>query len=118
MLLEANAEYRFYIADVFGFKVNSALFTDMGNVWYLRKNDIFLHGQFLRDSAGNFQFSKLWKDLAIGVGTGLRVDIGFFLVRVDYAFKMKDPSPDAVKDQNKFFADKRGVVQLGVTYPF
>jgi outer membrane protein insertion porin family len=36
------------------------------------------------------------------VGTGLRVDIGFFLVRVDYAFKMKDPSPEAVKDQNKF----------------
>jgi hypothetical protein len=46
------------------------------------------------------------------------VDIGFFLVRVDYAFKMKDPSPEDVKDQNKFFADKRGVVQLGVTYPF
>lgn len=110
MGLEANAEYRFYIADVFGFKVNSALFTDAGNVWYLRYNEDFPDGQF--------KLHKLWKDLAIGVGTGLRVDIGFFLIRVDYAFKMKDPSPDDIAKQNKFFADKRGVVQLGVTYPF
>ncbi|HUQ96378.1 MAG TPA: BamA/TamA family outer membrane protein, partial [Chitinophagaceae bacterium] len=110
MLLEANAEYRFFIADLFGFKVNSALFTDAGNVWYLRKNEVFPEGQF--------QFNKLWKDLAIGVGTGLRIDLGFFLIRVDYAFKMKDPSPEELSKQNKFFADKRGVVQLGVTYPF
>lgn len=110
MILEANAEYRFFIADLFGFKVNSALFTDAGNIWYLRKNEDF--------PDGNFAFDKIWKDLAIGVGTGLRVDIGFFLIRVDYAFKMKDPSPEDISKQNKFFADKRGVVQLGVTYPF
>lgn len=110
MGLEANAEYRFYIADLFGFKVNSALFTDAGNVWYLRENEDF--------PEGHFEFNKLWHDLAIGVGTGLRVDIGFFLIRVDYAFKMKDPSPEEISKQNKFFADKRGVVQLGVTYPF
>lgn len=112
MGLEANAEYRFYIADVFGFKLNSALFTDAGNVWYLRYNDDFPDGQF--------KFNKLWHDLAIGVGTGLRIDIGFFLIRLDYAFKMKDPSPDAEDrdKQNKFFANRRGVLQLGVTYPF
>lgn len=120
MALEGNAEYRFYIADVFGFKVNSALFTDMGNIWYLRKNSLFPDGQFLRNRSGDWDFGKLWTDLAIGVGTGLRVDLGFFLIRVDYAFKMKDPSPSLEnwKYQNKFFADKRGVVQLGVTYPF
>jgi outer membrane protein assembly factor BamA len=110
MALEANAEYRFFIAEVFGFQVNSALFTDMGNVWYLRKDSGF--------PDGTFRFSKLWNDIAIGTGTGLRVDIGFFLVRVDYAFKMKDPSPEDASKQNKFFADKRGVLQLGVTYPF
>jgi outer membrane protein insertion porin family len=66
----------------------------------------------------HFRFSKLWNDIAIGTGTGLRVDIGFFLIRVDYAFKLKDPSPDDIAKQNKFFADKRGVLQLGVTYPF
>ena len=84
----------------------------MGNVWYLRPNEDF--------QDGNFALHKLWHDVAIGVGTGLRVDIGFFLIRVDYAFKMKDPSPDIkhADYQNKFFADKRGVVQLGVTYPF
>src|SRR5215218_1002727 len=98
--------------------MNSAVFTDMGNVWYLRRNKDFLDGQFLHDSDGQYQFSKLWKDLAIGVGTGLRMDIGFFLIRLDYAFKMKDPSPEDITKQNKLFADKRGVLQLGVTYPF
>ncbi len=110
MGLEANAEYRFFVADVAGFKVNSALFTDAGNVWYLRYNEDFPEGQF--------RLKNLWRDLAIGAGTGLRVDIGFFLIRLDYAFKMKDPSPDDISNQNKFFADKRGVLQLGVTYPF
>jgi hypothetical protein len=37
---------------------------------------------------------------------------------LDYAFKMKDPSPEDISKQNKFFADKRGILQLGVTYPF
>jgi outer membrane protein insertion porin family len=60
MALEANAEYRFFIAEVFGFQVNSALFTDVGNVWYLRRNDAF--------PDGTFRFSKLWNDIAIGTG--------------------------------------------------
>lgn len=115
MQLEANAEYRFYITDFQGFKINSVLFTDMGNIWTLRYNPDFPDGQF--------KFQKLWKDLAIGVGTGLRVDLGFFLIRLDYAFKAKDPSPDEdnAASQNKWFYHWKptgGTFQLGVTYPF
>jgi hypothetical protein len=33
----------------------------------------------------------LYKDLAIGVGTGLRVDFSYFLLRLDFAYKVKDP---------------------------
>jgi hypothetical protein len=34
----------------------------------------------------------LYKDLAVGVGTGLRFDFNYFIVRIDYALKMKDPT--------------------------
>jgi hypothetical protein len=34
----------------------------------------------------------LYKDLAIAVGTGLRMDFDYFIIRIDYALKMKDPT--------------------------
>ena len=115
MQLELNAEYRFYIAEISGVQINSAVFTDMGNVWTIRKLPNFENG--------HFKFSKLWHDLAIGAGTGLRIDFGFFLIRLDWAYKLKDPSPDEANAnvQNKFFPYKSirdGQLQLGVTYPF
>lgn len=111
---ELNAEYRFYLTEIGGVRLNSALFTDIGNVWFVRKNKDFENGEF--------RFNKFFHDLAIGVGTGLRVDFGLFVVRLDWAYKAKDPSPDDVKAQNKWFYQWRpiqaGQLQLGVNYPF
>ncbi len=113
--LEVNAEYRFKLATIAGTKIESAFFTDMGNVWFLKKN------------AGSpeevFNINRLGKDLAIGVGTGIRIDFSFFLIRLDYAYKAKDPSPDPTNaaSQNKWFYDWRllkGQLQLGINYPF
>jgi outer membrane protein insertion porin family len=111
--LEMNAEYRFFITDIGGVLLNSAVYTDIGNVWFLREAPGF--------PGGEFKFGKLWKDLAIGAGTGLRIDFGFFLVRLDYAYKVKDPSPEIPEAQNKWFYDwglLNGQLQLGVNYPF
>ena len=83
MRLEANIEYRFPITTVAGFKITSALFTDIGNVWDVRKNAINPDAQF--------SFKNLARDLAIGVGTGLRIDFNYFLLRFDFAYKLKDP---------------------------
>ncbi len=113
--LEFNAEYRFKIAEIAGNKIESALFTDIGNVWFLKK------------AAGSpeevFNFGRLGKDIAIGLGTGLRFDFDFFIIRVDYAFKVKDPSPslDNIASQNKLFYDWKltnGQLQIGINYPF
>ena len=112
--LEANAEYRFYITTFSGVIINSALFTDIGNVWFLRENDDFPDGEF--------RLSKLGKDIAIGLGTGVRLDFGGFLkVRVDYSYKVKDPTPDNPAAQNKWFYNwqlLKGQLQLGIDYPF
>lgn len=113
--IEVNAEYRFPVAKPLGIPVNGALFTDIGNVWFLKK------------AAGTeeqvFKLSRLPHDIAIGVGAGLRIDLSFFVIRFDYAYKVKDPSPDArnASYQNKFFAYpffKGDQFQLGINYPF
>lgn len=113
--LEANAEYRFPVANIAGVKVNGALFTDIGNIWFLKK------------SAGLpeeiFSFNRLGQDIAIGVGTGLRVDFSFFVIRFDYSYKVKDPSPETkyAALQNKWFGYKLSQgdqFQLGIGYPF
>jgi outer membrane protein assembly factor BamA len=113
--LEANAEYRFYLTDYKGITLNSAIYTDVGNVWFLRKNNDFPDGEF----PGSF--AKLWKDIGIGLGTGLRIDFGFLKVRVDYAYKVKNPNPETLDAQNRWFYGwtlLSGQVQLGIDYPF
>ncbi|HEV8285745.1 MAG TPA: BamA/TamA family outer membrane protein [Chitinophagaceae bacterium] len=115
--LEANLEYRFHAFNLLGFKFNSALFTDVGNVWFMRENSDFPGGEFS---------NKFLKDLGVDIGTGLRVDLGFFLIRLDYALKARNPSPEPVHldSQFKWFYGwqwrtlVRGVLQFGVTYPF
>ncbi|MGZ3755136.1 MAG: BamA/TamA family outer membrane protein, partial [Mucilaginibacter sp.] len=80
----ANAEYRYKLVDnFFGSILRGAVFVDAGNVWRLHKE---------ADSPnGEFKFNNILQSSAIGVGTGLRFDLGFFVFRLDAAFKFKDP---------------------------
>jgi outer membrane protein insertion porin family len=115
--LEANIEYRFPITTISGVKLNGALFSDIGNVWFLKKK------ANLATPEAVFGFNKLGNDIAIGLGTGLRVDFSFFIVRFDYSYKVKDPSPspDRIDSQNKWFYNWKplnGQFQLGISYPF
>ena len=116
MRIEANAEYRIHLFNYGVIGVQTALFTDIGNIWLRKTNPDFPDGEF-PDS-----FSKLWKDIGIGVGTGLRVDLSTFLkIRLDYAYKLKNPTPDNLSAQNKWAYDWQlfnGQVQLGIDYPF
>jgi hypothetical protein len=70
-----------------------------------------------------FNFSRMFKDLGVGIGTGIRLDFGFFVVRMDYSYKAKDPSPNKnnAAKQNKLFAYKffeGSQFQIGLSYPF
>ena len=82
--IEANFEYRFPIYNGSFLKVGSALFADIGNVWNLKKD--------INNPNGEFTFNNFIKDIAIDLGTGLRLDFGgYFLLRLDVAYKIKDP---------------------------
>lgn len=79
-----NAEYRYKITNnFFGTILRGAVFMDAGNIWRLKAQP--------ENPGGEFRFDNLWNSTAIGVGTGLRFDLGFFVFRLDAAFKFKDP---------------------------
>ncbi len=83
--LETNIEYRFRVATIAGIPWNSALFIDIGNIWNI-KNDP-------NNPKGTFRFNKLFNDLGIAAGAGLvRLDFSYLILRVDVAFKLKDPA--------------------------
>jgi outer membrane protein assembly factor BamA len=85
--IAGNAEYRYKIADnFFGAKLKGALFTDFGNVWRLKQQS--------ESPGGEISLNNLFQSTAIGIGTGLRFDLNYFVFRLDAAFKFKDPQFD------------------------
>ncbi len=121
--VEGNFEYRFVLYNGNFLKVGSALFADIGNVWNLKKN--------INNPNGEFTFKNFLKDIAIDMGTGLRLDFGgYFLLRLDVAYKIKDPgrqynngwvnlSNAALKEYRMNGVEVRNVAfQLGIGLPF
>lgn len=104
--LGASLEYRF---KMFG-PIEGAAFTDFGNIWTF--NDI--------DNQKGGKFSKnFYKEIACGIGFGLRADIKVLILRLDFAAKLWDPSKDLddrfVLTDNRF---KDLSLQFGIGYPF
>ncbi len=122
MALEGNIEYRFNIATIAGVKIGSALYSDIGNIWNVKK--------IPNDPSSVFSLSNLGKDLAIGMGTGVRIDFTYFMIRLDFAYKVKDPvrmGNNGWMSINKFnWTDVRPnglqvpnfALQLGIGLPF
>lgn len=76
---EANVEYRF---PLFG-PLHGALFLDAGNVWLL-KNDPERPG-------GTLRAKSFLRDLALGTGVGVRLDISMLVVRLDLGVGIHAP---------------------------
>lgn len=77
--LEANTEIR----AKFGKYLEGAVFVDAGNVWTY--SDI---GTFGPEAKFNPDF---YKQIAIGTGLGLRLDLSYFLIRFDLATPLRKP---------------------------
>lgn len=97
--LEANVEYRFPIISV----LKGGLFVDAGNVWLQEKNEALPGGKFTKD---------FYRELGIGTGFGLRVDVQGFVIRLDLSSSLKTPT-DPWK-----FDYKNPMFNFGIGYPF
>ena len=115
MKLEWNSEFRFPLSK----SLKAAIFVDVGNIWNL-------HVDRWRPG-GKFELSNLADDLAIGSGFGLRWDFSYFIIRLDYGMKMKDPrlesgqqwvlfNDDSWKEANPNY--EYSVLNLAIGYPF
>ncbi len=105
--LEANVEYRFRFYGLW----HGAFFLDTGNVWFVRENEQF--------PGGEFKVSEIGSDIAVGAGFGIRLDFNFFVLRVDAAFPVKDPSvPASEQWVSSWPAFSDYNLNLGIGYPF
>ncbi|MFI3286222.1 MAG: BamA/TamA family outer membrane protein [Rikenellaceae bacterium] len=105
--LEANLELRF---PLWG-NIHGATFFDLGNVWYMNKNSY-------DDPDGIFHFDSFYKQLGFNTGFGLRLDITFAVLRLDWGVQLHNPNlPEGERWITKFGWDHTSL-NFGVGYPF
>lgn len=104
--LELNSEYRFPIISV----LHGAVFVDAGNIWLL-KNDPQRPG-------GLLQGKTFLKDIALGTGVGLRVDIGMLVIRGDLGYGLHAPYYNGTNHYFNIAFKKAFAFHLAIGYPF
>lgn len=136
--LELNLEYRF---NLFSF-LRGAVFADVGNVWRIKEDpdrpgsQFLFRGRLERDSDGNpFYHQPFYRQLAVAGGVGLRIDLSYFIFRLDFAvplrynYPLNDNNRPAVRDGTDYpesaywrnfreFSFRDITPQLGLGYPF
>ena len=101
--LEVSSEFRVKWSSL----TTVALFADAGNIW---QNE---NGQNDGTSWGSSGLSSV----AFGAGVGLRLDFEFFLIRLDAALRLHDPTH--TQGERWFFESRpNGALHLGLGHPF
>ena len=108
MKLEANLEFRFPIWDMF----HGATFLDLGNIWYIGRKD----GSYPESSV--FHFNNFYKQLAFNTGIGIRLDIDFAILRLDWGIQLHNPNNPAGERWIHDFKWKNTSLNFGVGFPF
>lgn len=100
-----NAEYR---PHMFG-SLYGALFADVGNVWSLRHS---VRKRFMDEGLGDPAKS----DVGVDVGVGVRYDLDFFVLRLDWGFAIHNPYSSGFINCGSF--GKSQVINFAIGYPF
>ena len=108
--LELNAEYRFPIAWV----LEGALFADAGNVWNWDKNSEDTE----EAQKGVFRFDTFYKQIACDWGLGIRLNLKFAILRLDWGLKIYEPGKDRWMGFSDWFTRGQNALQFGIGYPF
>lgn len=105
--LEANVEYRFPIYGMF----HGAAFLDAGNIWLLKADPL--------RPGGELKASTFLRDIALGTGVGLRVDISMLVVRADLGIGIHAPYDTGRRGYyNMPSFDRSLALHLAIGYPF
>lgn len=85
--LDLNVEYRTHLF----WKFDGAAFIDAGNIWTIR--------DYKEQPGGQFRIDEFWRQIAVSYGLGIRLNLGYFILRFDGGMKAIYPS---YKDHRKF----------------
>jgi len=98
--------------------VEGAPFVDAGNIWTIKKDEA-------RPGA-NFELERFWKEIAIGLGYGIRFNFNILIVRFDFAMKIYEPARplgnrfivNKITTQKPFGQPEQMLINIGIGYPF
>jgi len=103
--LTTSIEYRLPLTNMF----EAALFTDAGNIWGLKDNGF----------GDQFKFKKFISQMGVGSGFGIRMNIAYVNLRLDFAYKMYDPNrPQGSRWVVGEIKPLRPTVNFAIGYPF
>ena len=111
--LELNTEMRLKFNKI----IEGAIFADAGNIWLYNEDPA-------RPGTG---FNKnFMKELAVGTGVGLRLDLTILLLRVDFGMPLRKPwlpegnrwVLDQIDFSSKDWRRKNLILNLAIGYPF
>ncbi len=108
MKLEANLEFRFPIWGI----VHGATFFDLGNIWYLESNPT----EYAEEAV--FHIDDFYKQLGFNTGLGIRLDIKFAVLRLDWGIQLHNPNRPSGERWIHNLRWKNTALNFGVGYPF
>ncbi len=106
-----NLEYRRNLVSY----IDWAYFIDASNVWTFKQDN--------SRPGAKFNFQQFWQEFAISTGFGLRLNLTFFILRLDAGFKLYNP---AFPKQKRFVLFdsitskpfRKTTLNIGIGYPF
>ncbi|MBR5747575.1 MAG: BamA/TamA family outer membrane protein [Prevotella sp.] len=132
--LVANLEYR---QPLFG-NLHGAVFIDIGNTWRLKSINFGTKEEWSEDDRKDlledyetlewyfdlmkFKPSRFLNDIAVGTGFGLRYDLGFLVIRVDWGFALHNPETALYTKRTNYFNfgsfKDMQTLHFAIGYPF
>ncbi|MBR0270287.1 MAG: BamA/TamA family outer membrane protein [Prevotella sp.] len=113
--LQANLEYR---QRLFG-NLHGAVFLDAGNVWLRKDLEIGIDDISIMFKEAYFRFGEFFKQMAVGTGVGLRYDLDFLILRLDWGIGLHVPyetTKSGFYNVDKF--SRHQTLHFAIGYPF
>jgi outer membrane protein insertion porin family len=110
--LENSFELRFAVTKI----IKPAIFLDAGNVWLLKEKADLPNGEF--------RPSEFTRQIAVGAGAGLRIDVSILIIRFDLAFPIQSPYKVPEESQEPAIRNlsdvlnRNYVLNVALGYPF
>ncbi|MEM6395963.1 MAG: BamA/TamA family outer membrane protein [Bacteroidota bacterium] len=103
--LELNLEYRFKLL----WQLRGAFFVDVGNIWSLNSDPdrcgsqlLFRSSEINCSNGTTLRAQPFYRQLAIGSGFGVRIDLSYFIFRLDMAIPLRYNFPSLSGNRDSF----------------